>query len=377
MQTPASRPTRPTAADGALVAVLAVFPMGLTLLAGTVPSYRGTDAVALALAGAGVLALLWRQVAPIPVLAIAGAVVIINAAAGYQVAAVQWPVWVALYTCFAWHAWGGRLLALAITGAGVGGYLLLDRGPVAPVHLSSIAVCVLFATVAGEAVRSRRAYTAAIEARLRTEERERAMLADRAVREERTRWARELHDAVGHAVNVMVLQAGVGRRVFAENPGFVQDALRHIETVGREALDELDRLLRAEGPPEQASDLSTLADRVRSAGREIDLSVADVDLSPGASRALYRIVQEAVTNALRHSSTGRIRVGVGQAGSLVVVEVHNAGEGFAVPVPGRGLINMRERARLEGGQFEAGPVADGFRVRATLPARRAVQLASS
>jgi len=202
------------------------------------------------------------------------------------------------------------------------------------------------------------------------------MMAERAVQDERIRWARDLHDAVGHAVNVMVMQAGVARRVFTENPGFAQEALRHIETVGRQALDELDRLLRSGGGSDDggtAEDLVALAERVRSAGREVDLNLTPVPLSPSASRALYRIVQEAVTNALKHGD-GRIRITVRPDGERVIVDVHNSVEGVsALAAPGRGMINMRERARLEGGDFEAGPVAGGFRVRATLPIRRRVE----
>jgi signal transduction histidine kinase len=176
----------------------------------------------------------------------------------------------------------------------------------------------------------------------------------------------------------MVMQAGVGRRVFVDNPEFARDALGHIERVGREALDELDRLLRilgddrrGEAAPSEptVSDLSELVARVQSAGRDITVNVGDVDLSPSAARALYRIIQEAVTNALRHTVTGTISVDVSQFGETVVVDVRNEGAGFGIAVPGRGLVNMRERARLEGGELEAGPTAQGFQVRATLPAR--------
>jgi signal transduction histidine kinase len=95
--------------------------------------------------------------------------------------------------------------------------------------------------------------------------------------------------------------------------------------------------------------------------------MAPVRLSPSASRALHRIVQEAVTNALKHG-VGPIRVEVSQQDADVCVEIFNSGATLDVPVPGRGLINMRERARLEGGDFSAGPVPGGFRVRASLPA---------
>jgi signal transduction histidine kinase len=365
---------RPTASDAWLAAALGFGPMGLTLLAPAGPLFRSADAVAVALVTASAFALAWRRVAPLPVTATTATIVVVNAAAGYPVAAVQWPVWIALYTCFAWRGWGTRAGALAVTGLGVAGYAYFNRGPVGGVELSSITLCVLVATIFGEAVRSRRAYAAAIEERLHGERRERAMLAERAVQEERVRWARDLHDAVGHAVNVMVMQAGVGRRVFADNPAFAQDALRHIETVGRSALAELDRLLRSEGGQAEggtAEDLVTLVEHVRSTGRAVDLHIDPVELPPSAWRALHRIAQEALTNALKHSH-GPIRLSVSQHGDRVTIEVFNSDDGALDPVPGRGLINMRERARLEGGDFSAGPVTSGFLVTANLPVRAAV-----
>ncbi len=374
----ARRPVWPTVTDAWLPGGLVVGSVVLGLLAPAGTPYRGVDAAGLAFAAASALSLLWRQAAPITVLAVASSIVVANAAAGYNVSVVQWPVWISLFTCFVWYGWRPRLLALAIVGLGVAGYAGFDRGSVGAPELSSITVAVMIATVAGDATRSRRSSMAATEARLTSEALAQAMLADQVLAQERSRLASELHDALGHAVNVMVMQAGVGRRVFADNPEFARDALRHIETVGREALDELDRLLRILGDEQRGaadtteltvSDLSELVARVRSAGREVTVSTGQVDLSPSATRALYRIIQEAVTNALRHTTTGRISVEVAQTGDTVAVEVRNEGLGFDIPVAGRGLINMRERARLEGGQLEAGPTDDGFQVRATLPAR--------
>jgi signal transduction histidine kinase len=140
----------------------------------------------------------------------------------------------------------------------------------------------------------------------------------------------------------------------------------------------LDRLLRVLQPDERkagaapfaptVADLHELVDRIRATGRQVDLEVEGISLTPGGARAMYRIVQEALTNAVRHSSAGRISVEVSQIADQVVVEVVNEGNGFRDSAPGRGLVNMRERARLEGGVLEAGPVQGGFRVHATLPA---------
>lgn len=381
--------TRPARADAWLAGGAVFLTVVASLSASIEPPYRTTDLPGIALAVASALLPLWRRVTPLTVLAAASAILIVNAAAGYTVTVVQWPAWIALFTCFSLH--GGRwrrLAAVAAAGLAVGGYVVLDRGPVGVPELSGIAMCFLIATVGGDAARSRRAYTAAAEARALSEAREQAMLTERVLTEERARLARELHDALGHAVNVMVMQAGVGRRVFTDNPAFGHEALGHIETLGRDALGELDRLLRVLRPvadgagrggagPVTAdlanlsdlSDLSELAGRVRAAGRELELNTGEVDLPPSGARALYRIIQEAVTNALRHTATGRIRVDLAQAGDRVLVEILNEGGDFPVPVPGHGLVNMRERARLEGGELQAGPVAGGFSVRAALPAR--------
>jgi signal transduction histidine kinase len=180
----------------------------------------------------------------------------------------------------------------------------------------------------------------------------------------------------------MVMQAGVGRRVFDDNPTFARAALASIETVGRTALDELDRLLRVLQPDERkaaaesfaptVADLEELAERIRATGRPVELHADGVQLSAGSARALYRIVQEALTNAVRHSRAGPIRVEVRQAADRVLLDVTNKGVAMADVVPGRGLINMRERARLEGGDLEARPVDGGFLVHAVLPAGTAV-----
>jgi signal transduction histidine kinase len=247
--------------------------------------------------------------------------------------------------------------------------------------LPAIAMLVLFAAVAGELSR-RRTRAVAAEARRADENSRRALVAERLLLQERTRLARELHDSLGHTVNVMVLQAGVGRRVFTENPTFAHEALASIETVGRGALVELDRLLKVLQPEEgnrhavpfapTLGDLEELAERIRATGRPVDLRMDGVALPDSCARALYRIVQEALTNAVRHSSAGRIRVELSRDGDRVVADVFNQGARCDEPVPGRGLVNMRERARLEGGSLEAGPVEGGFRVRAVLPASSAV-----
>ncbi|WP_089402649.1 sensor histidine kinase [Geodermatophilus saharensis] len=362
--------------DAALAGVLVLATVTVTLAVPAGPPYRPVDAAAVALAAAGPLALLWRQAAPLASLVAADAVVVVNAAAGYSIGYLPWPAWIALFTCFAAGGRRLRLAAAAVAVLGAAGYVTLDRVD-SLAALPDIAMTSLVAVVAGELSR-RRALAAAAGAREAAESRAQALAAERLLLQERGRLARELHDSLGHTVNVMVMQAGVGRRVFDDNPTFAREALGSIESAGRSALDELDRLLRVLQPLERraragpfaptVADLEELADRIRATGRPVELHTDGGPLSAGAARALYRIVQEALTNAVRHTPSGPIRVEVSRVADRVLLDVTNEGRDLPDPVPGRGLVNMRERARLEGGELEAGPVEGGFRVHAVLPA---------
>ena len=202
--------------------------------------------------------------------------------------------------------------------------------------------------------------------------------------EQRERIARDVHDVVAHSVSLMVVQAEAGEAQLP--PGSPSgDNLAAIKRVGRATLTELRGLLAAlgeDGPPGDATalrdpvprlrDADVLVDELAGAGLHVDLRVdGDVAALPaGVDLAAYRILQEALTTALRHGgSSVRARVDAGR--DAVVVEVVDAGAGAEVPGPtvngsGRGLVGMRERARLYGGEVEAGPTRDGFRVCARL-----------
>jgi signal transduction histidine kinase len=340
---------------------------------------RPVDALVLVLAAAGPLALLWRQTAPLLALAGAGGVVVVCEAAGVWVDFIDWPVWIALFTCVEVGGLRLRAAAVAVVGLFAGAYLAFDPSD-AVAGLPGIVVLFLTTALLG-VLSSRRVRAVAAEARRAAENRQRALAAEQLLLQERGRLARELHDSLGHTVNVMVLQAGVGRRVFADNPGYAREALAGIETAGRGALAELDRLLRILHPDGQGTvdpftptttDLEDLVDRVRATGRQVELCTDGVELTGSGARTVYRIVQEALTNAVRHTPAGRIRVEVSRTGPEVLLEVTNEGPVDPGAAPGHGLVNMRERARLEGGELEAGPVPGGFRVRAVLPLGAAV-----
>jgi signal transduction histidine kinase len=363
-----------TNVDAWLAAGLAVLAVLQVLLLPVGPPYEPVTEGRLLLAVLGPAALLWRQTAPLVAQAGASGTIVVNAAAGYPIGFLDWPAWIALFSCFDIGGRRVRAAATLLAALGIAGYVSLDRAD--PVRqLPGIVIHFAVAMVVGE-LSSRRTRAVLAEARRGAESREQALAAERLLLTERTRLARELHDSLGHTVNVMVLQAGVGRRVFADNPAFAQEALSSIETVGRASLDELNRLLKVLEPDERGSaepfapkiaDLAQLIERIRSTGRRVDLRADDVDLPPSTARAVYRIVQEALTNAVKHTPTGAIRVQVERIGPDVRLEVVNDCERLPDPVPGHGLVNMRERARLEGGELEAGPVDGGFRVCATLP----------
>lgn len=365
----------PLAALG-LVAVVAI--VGLVILLGTPPEpYRESDVAAAVLVLASAATLWWWRKAPLAAVVAAGVIVIVNAAAGFEVGVVQYPVYIALYAVFAWAPRSQRWWAVLAAVAGVAGYVLADRGKASVPLVVGVAVTCLVAMLLGDATRSRRDLAESQRTALELLDRERRAAMDRLVLEERARLARELHDSLGHSINVMVMQASVGGHVFDEHPEFAREALAHVEQVGRTALGELDSVLRVLRPGERAgagedttlAGLEALCDRIRGTGREVELHVEPVELSPSAERAAYRIVQEALTNAARHTGAGRISVTIAPRGGTVAVTVHNAMAHPAPPVPGRGLVNMRERAMLEGGSLEYGPVSGGFEVRATLPAR--------
>ncbi|TYK44509.1 sensor histidine kinase [Actinomadura decatromicini] len=224
------------------------------------------------------------------------------------------------------------------------------------------------ALLAGDGARSRFEAAAA----LRAHEAERAAaLRLRALADERARMARELHDAVGHAVTVMVTHAGAARLSLGDERADVRRSLGGIEDVGRAALGDLDRvlgLLDDAPPPDLPAALRGLVAGLPP-GLRADLAV-DGDLPPVAepvARAVHRIVQESLTNVVRHASAGTVRISVARAGGGLRVTVTDDGTAAPGP-PGRGIAGMRERAAGLGGTCAAGPAPDGgWRVEARVP----------
>lgn len=235
------------------------------------------------------------------------------------------------------------------------------------------------AWVVGDNLGTRRAYTHALEERAERLEREQEAERARAVAEEQARIARELHDIIAHNVSVMVVQAAAANDVFDARPERAREALRAIEGSGRTALAELRRLLgavREEGadyaPRPGLDRLDDLVERVRAAGLAVSVSVegARRTLPAGVDLSAYRVVQEALTNTLKHANATRADVAVRYRDDELDVEVRDDGEGGgnAGRNGGRGLIGMRERVTAFGGSLEAGPAnTGGFAVAARFP----------
>jgi signal transduction histidine kinase len=235
--------------------------------------------------------------------------------------------------------------------------------------------------IVGRVVRSRHQLAVALEARTRELEREREKRDRLLVAEERTRIARELHDVVAHTLGVVVMRAGAERLHLS--PGSPQyDAFSSIEVTGREALEEMGLLLgmlrSADSPGARAPQpglgrLDALLDSIRETGTEVELVVNGEPrtLSPALDVSAYRIVQEALTNTVRHSGSDRARIGLSWHPTELEIEVADGGVGGdALSSPaGHGLLGIRERVALFGGTLVTGHSdLGGFLVRASLPA---------
>lgn len=230
----------------------------------------------------------------------------------------------------------------------------------------------------GAIIRSRRLHTTELEALAAELAEQRDLQAHAAVVVERGRIARELHDLVAHNVSMIVVQAGAAERVLTGDQPDVRRALAAIADTGRETVDEMRLLLgvlRSDdatglSPQPGLADIDQLVGNVREAGFHVDIHVEGdrPPLSPGVDLSAYRIVQEALTNVVKHARAATVEVTVRYAQDFVQVEVHDDGRPFESAGGGNGLIGMRERVAMLGGEFRAGACKDGgFAVFARLP----------
>jgi signal transduction histidine kinase len=336
------------------------------------------------LALAGTLALIWRRRFPLVVLAVlAGAIFVASLVvppSGEDSIAAGIALVVAIYSVGA-HAGG----VSAVAGVAVTLVLVLVAVATDPDD-ATLGAYIFFLVVvgapwlAGRAIRHRRLSERRLEHRAVTAEWEREERARAAVAEERGRIARELHDVVAHAISVIVLQARGGRRSLAGRPDEAHEAFDAIEATGQEALVEMRRLLGmlrrgdeelALSPQPSLRSLPALAAQVSEAGLRVEVTVEGdrKDLPPGVDLSAFRIVQEALTNALKHAGPATAHVHVRYGEDELELEIVDTGPGAeAVVGGGHGLVGMRERAELYGGEVVAGRrTGGGFAVRVRLP----------
>ncbi len=320
-------------------------------------------------------------------------------AIGFSIASKIVPLPLAVLVMLAAYFVGLRLLrpvsirAVVVAVVAIGGALgyagLARKGaPVAGMAIQSL-VPLVAAWFVGDAVAVRRRYQ---EGLAEQAEREQAAETERArqeIRDQRVRIAQDLHDVVAHTLAVITVQAGVGRRLMAKRPEEASNALESIEAIGRSAQEELRvvlGLLREEGvstppltPAPRLVDLKELAETVRSPGSEVELRMSGVDrrLSPALELSLYRVVQEALTNVMKHAPGAAVTVKLAVSDNLVRVEILDDGgprEARTTTQPaGHGIVGMRERVGAFGGSLVASPrPGRGFKVVAEVPIEEGV-----
>ena len=345
------------------------------------------DFLSVPLVIAQTLPLAWRRRDPIRILWITGVAITLYSVLGYHDSIGGVGVFVAFYTVAANEPRHRAMFAAAVTAGGIfisfAAYAALGSISDLVANLSVTYLSFGLAWVIGDNLRVRRAYTRELEDRAGQLEREQEEQAALAVAQERGRIARELHDVVAHHVSVMIVQAAAARRVADKDPAAAQEALASIENAGRMALAEMRRMLevlRAQdggvGPQPGLAGLDRLISQVRDAGLPVELNVeGDACCLPdGMDLAAYRIVQEALTNTVKHGGKASAKVTVRHSLEALEIEVVDNGRGAAAPllagspVGGHGLIGMRERVGLFGGELQVGPVLPGgYRVWARMP----------
>ncbi|KMS69830.1 histidine kinase [Streptomyces viridochromogenes] len=345
---------------------------------------RTPDVLSLLLITLGAAALVFRRRAPMTVLALTGAASVVESVTGDPRAPVAMSAVIALYTVASttdrpttWRV--GLLTMTVLTGSA------MLAGPLpwyAQENLAIFAWTGIGAT-AGDAVRSRRAFVAAIRERAERAERTREEEARRRVAEERLRIARDLHDVVAHHIALVNVQAGVASHVMDKRPDQAKEALAHVREASRSALNELRAtvgLLRQSGDPEAPTEpapgldrLDELAGTFRSAGLQVEVARADqgTTLPAAVDLAAYRVIQEALTNVRKHAGPeAKAEVSVVRVGPNVEITIldDGAGDDETGEGGGHGLLGMRERVTALRGTLTTGPrYGGGFRVHAILP----------
>ncbi len=379
------------AGDLALAVVLAVFGFLDTVLNGQfiwMDQWRGPRLINGIVVPVAALLLAWRRRFPLSVLAgVLGAMVALGFAYGASQTSTN--VFTAAVAVYSAAVYGASVpLAVGIAAAGI---WLRDAHDPAIKTFGDHVWDWMFAGVffgVGLATRRRHERVISAEAQARAAEQAQAERAEAAAEAERRRIARELHDIVAHSLGVLVFQAGVGEQLIDRDPGQAQEAFRAIRAAGLEAVGEMGTILglirgddvAGREPQPRAADIETLVRKARDTGVAVEYGVEiggpgePPPLPAAVELSVYRIAQEGLTNAMRYAPAAAVRIGVSYREQNVLVEVVNeAGTGTG-PGPcgsGRGLIGLRERVAIFGGQLDSGPRPEGgWRLAATLPVTR-------
>jgi signal transduction histidine kinase len=291
---------------------------------------------------------------------------------------VEYAALVALYTVAAYARRPLANAAAAVAVVGTVAVFALDWPLSDYEDITVTALLLSTAWLLGENTRSRRERIAQAEARAEQLERARAAESHAAVVAERNRIAREMHDVVAHHVSMMVVQAEAGPVVVEHDPARAAASFDAISAAGKQALSEMRRLLGVLkedrdsplAPQPGITSIPDLVAGVRAAGLDVHLRMEplDVDLEPAVDLSAYRLVQEALTNCLRHAGPATVHVSVETSDDLLVVDVIDDGAGDSQGQGGHGLVAMRERVSLVGGTLSVGPgPKGGWQVLAELP----------
>jgi len=354
----------PLLVDVGLVVALLVLTIGASF-------NRDEPAAAYALGALQTLPLLWRRRRPLAVVAVVTVAVVATIAFDYWLFPFQLAI--ALYTLAASTRTRAALLTAAVSIAATA--IALAVGSSAFGDAAARVVFLVAAWLLGDSIRSRRAYIHEIEEKATRLEREREAEAQRVAAEEQARIARELHDVVAHALSVIVVQAAAADDVFEVDPRRAREPIQAIEQASRAALGDLRRVLGilqdgAEYEPQPGlARLDSLVERVRATGLEVDVEVegAARPLPAAVDLSAYRIVQEALTNTLKHAGAAHATVRV-RYGDELGLEIRDDGKGGGEANGGSGLIGMRERVAMLGGRVASGSRPEGgYVVTAEIP----------
>jgi signal transduction histidine kinase len=373
---------RPWVVDAALAAVILVAAL---VSAGTpAEQFREPDATAYLLISLGALPYVVRRRWPLPVLVAASIPVVALLALGYSSAVIGAALFLAAYTVAAHE--GPGVTAVAAGYSAVVTVLVVAVAPEAMGIGAVVTNAALFigAFALGRTAHVRRENVALLQERAQLAEQARAEEARHAVADERLRIAQELHDVLGHSLGVIALQAGIGAHVIDADPAEAKASLEAISRTSRSSLAEVRRILGAlrtdatgsgYHPPQGLDALDALAAELTGAGLPVEVRVLGTPNQVPAALGLtaHRVVQEALTNVVRHAGPdARAVVTVRYADRQVSVEVSDDGQGVPAPVgghrAGHGQLGMRERVAVWGGTLQAGPrPGGGYQVVATLP----------